>query len=279
MAIGAAYLGAMTDEAEPRLFVNRWGDVSDPAPGQRGSYRDICSCFDQSGPHPRARVGFHAERQDTSAPGWQHLLDLVDEAVADGREEFRPLTELSPEERRQVITLPPSIARLTAVKHLVLYGSNLVRIPPEIGAMASLEEFTPYTSYRLHWFPYEITRCRKLTRSTVSTRALFGNYKLRPPFPKLQPAPGSAADLDLGTMDPPHQDAIATHHCSVCDRTVEQGGFQQVWISLRVATDVLPLLVNACSSACVAALPDGARDYIPTPHRGGRVDQPASDWD
>ncbi|MFE9880824.1 hypothetical protein [Streptomyces sp. NPDC005784] len=110
-------------------------------------------------------------------------MELIDEAVADGHEEFRPLTELSPEERRQVITLPPGIARLTAVRHLVLYGSNLVRIPPEIGAMTSLEEFTPYTSHWLHWFPYEITRCRNLTRSTVSTRALFGNYKVRPPLP------------------------------------------------------------------------------------------------
>ena len=139
----------MTDEDEPRLYVNRWGDTSDPAPERRGPRQDACSCFDQSRPHPRARVGFHTERQDTSAPGWQHLLELVDEAIADGREEFRPLTELSPEERRQVITLPPSIARLTAVKQLVLYGSNLVRIPPEIGSMTSLEEFTPYTSYRL----------------------------------------------------------------------------------------------------------------------------------
>ncbi|GAA1238958.1 hypothetical protein GCM10009646_28730 [Streptomyces aureus] len=52
-----------------------------------------------------------------------------------------------------------------------------------------------------------------------------------------------------------------------------------MWISLRVATDVLPLLVNACSSACVAALPGGAQDYIPTPHKGSLIDQPASDWD
>lgn len=135
--------------------------------------------FDQSQPRRRVRVGFHAERQDTSAPGWRRLLELTDEAAADGREEFRPLVGLSSEERRQIVTLPRSIARLTAVKHLVLYGSNLVRIPPEVGAMTNLEEFTPYTSYRLHWFPYELTRCRKLARSTVSTRALFGNYKLR----------------------------------------------------------------------------------------------------
>lgn len=161
----------------------------------------------------------------------------------------------------------------------MLYGSNLVRIPREIGAMASLEEFTPYTSYRLHWFPYEITRCRKLTRSTVSTRALFGNYKLRPPFPKLQPPLSSAANLDLGNMDPRCWGATTTHNCSVCESLFEQGGLHQVWISIRVATDVLPLLVSACSSECVAALPDGARDYIPTPHSGGRVDQPACDRD
>ncbi|MFF8884046.1 leucine-rich repeat domain-containing protein [Streptomyces flaveolus] len=235
-------------------------------------------CFDQSRPHPRARVGFHTERQDTSAPGWQHLLELVDEAAADGREEFRPLTELSPEERRQVITLPPSIATLTSVRHLVLYGSNLVRIPPEIGAMTSLEEFTPYTSYRLHWLPYEITRCRKLTRSTVSTRALFGNHKLRPPFPQLRPAQDSVADLDLENLDPRRWGATAIRNCSVCERPIEEE-LHQVWISQRVASDVLPLLVNACSSACVAELPDGANDYIPTPHKGGRIDQPTSDWD
>ncbi|MFH9044310.1 leucine-rich repeat domain-containing protein [Streptomyces sp. NPDC017966] len=269
----------MTDEAEPGLNLNRWGDTSDPAPERRGPRQDACSCFDQSRPHPRARVGFHAERQDTSASGWCHLLELIDEAAADGREEFRPLTGLSPEERRQIITLPPSIAQLTAVKHLVLYGSNLVRIPPEIGAMTSLEEFTPYTSYRLHWFPYEITRCRKLTRSTVSTRALFGNCKLRPPFPRLQPSPDSVADLDPGNLDPRRWGATVTHSCSVCDRPIEQSGLHQVWISLRVATDVLPLLVNACSAACIAALPGGAHGYIPTPHKGGRVDQPASDWD
>ncbi|MFG3530115.1 hypothetical protein ACGF8B_25715 [Streptomyces sp. NPDC047917] len=145
--------------------------------------------------------------------------------------------------------------------------------------MTSLEELTPYTSYRLRWFPYEITRCRKPARSTVSTRALFGNYKMRPPFPRLRPSPGSVAGLDPGNLDPRRWGATVTHSCSVCDRPIEQRGLHQVWISLHVATDVLPLLVNVCSAACVAALPGGARDYIPTPHKGGRVDQPASDWD
>lgn len=86
-------------------------------------------------------------------------------------------------------------------------------------------------------------------------------------------------DLDPGNLDPRRWGTTAMHSCSVCNRPIEQSGLHQVWISLRVATDVLPLLVNACSAACVAALPSGARDYIPTPHKGGRVDQPASDWD
>ena len=78
------------------------------------------------------------------------------------------LVEMSPEERRQVITLSPSIGKLTAVQHLVLYRSNLVRLPPEI------------------------------------------------------------------------------------------------------ATDVLPLPVNACSDACVEALPQGAERHVRIPHSGGR---------
>ena len=55
--------------------------------------------------------------------------------------------------------------------------------------MESLEEFTPYTSYKLHWFPFEITRCIKLVESTVSTRALYGNYLHRTPFPSLRGNP------------------------------------------------------------------------------------------
>ncbi|MFB7361586.1 leucine-rich repeat domain-containing protein [Streptomyces hydrogenans] len=269
----------MTDGEVVTRYVNRWGDTSGPASERSGPRREVCRCFDQVRPHPRARVGFHAERQDTSAPGWLRLLELVDEAADDGREEFRPLVELSPEERRQVVTLPPSIATLTAVRHLMLYGSNLVRIPPEIGAMTSLEEFTPYTSYRLHWFPYEITRCRKLARSTVSTRALFGNEKLRPPFPRLRPARGSVADLDLESLDARRWGATAIRSCGVCDGPIAPGGLHQAWISLRVATGVLPLLVSACSPACVARLPAGAEGYVPAAHRGGRLDQPAPDWD
>lgn len=235
------------EEKAPRLYPNRFADAGVPA-------RDSCKCLAR----PYRGIRFHSERQDTSAPGWLRLLELIDEAAADGRAEFKPLAEMSAEERRQVITLPPTIAKLTAVERFVLYGSNLVRIPPEIGAMTSLQTFEPYTSYRLHWFPYEITRCTRLVSSTVSTRALYGNFKFRPPFP----VTSDSTDEVRG--------------CSVCDGPVTR--LHQVWITLAVGTDHLPLLVNACSTDCVAALPRPADGYVPVPHTGGPdVVQPV-DW-
>jgi hypothetical protein len=167
----------------------------------------------------------------------------------------------------------PTIAKLTEVRTLVLYGTNLVRLPPEIGAMANLETFQPYTSRRLHWYPYELTRCPRLRASVVSTRALYGNFKYRPPFPALS----GPASPDLTALDPGVWGADTVRSCSVCDGPVAE--LHQAWISRLVATDVLPLLVNACSAACVAALPEPHRGCVPTPHTGGpEVVQPATRW-
>jgi hypothetical protein len=134
---------------------------------------------------------------------------------------FTPFVELSAAERRQVITLPAAIGRLTAVKHLVLYGTNLVRVPPEIGAMTSLEFFEPYQSHRMHWFPYELTRCARLARSTVSARALYGNVKHRPPFPALRPVT-TAGEADFGALDPGVWGAGRVTTCSVCDGVAQR---------------------------------------------------------
>ena len=225
------YLDVMSDDDQSVLFENRWADAV--GPGGREADRDRCVCFDQGRGGGGARPGFHPDRQDTSAPGWQHLLQLIDEAATDGREVFKPLVELSPRERRGIVTLPPTIAKLTAVKHLVLYGSNLVRIPPEIGAMTSLEEFSPYTSHRLHWFPYEITRCANLRESTVSTRSLYGNFKYRPPFPRLRPTAAAVDEPHLGDLDPQGWGATGIVTCSVCDQAVAGGSLRQVWTSRR----------------------------------------------
>ncbi len=237
--------------------------------------RPFCTCLDGQEP----TVVFHSDQQDTTVDGWKRLLDLIDQAAADGREEFAPRQDIPDHEWMQIVTLPPTIGTLTAVKRLLLYGSHLVRIPPEIGAMTSLEEFDPYTSWRLHWVPYEITRCANLKDSTVSTRCLYGNFKYRPPFPQLQPGRTTTRDLALHALDPGVWGVEAIQTCSVCDQSLHDTGLYQVWISCWVATDVVPLLVNACSEACIAQLPQPAAHYVSTAHQGGpQVEQPPTVW-
>jgi hypothetical protein len=253
------------DERPAQVFGNRFAGAVRPGVG-----RDVCDCLRLQ----RTSVAFHAERQDTSAPGWLRLLQVIDDAIADGRTRLRPFEELTAEERRQVVTLPPSIGQLTQVRRLVLYGTNLVRLPPEIGALTDLEQFEPYTSYRLHWYPYELMRSRLLRSSAVSTRALYGNFKHRPPFPAL---PAITHGTDFSSLDPVVHGTESARTCSVCD-TPLRGELHQAWISLEVAIDVLPLLVNACSAACIAALPEPAQGYVATPHLGGPdVVQPGGD--
>lgn len=204
-------------------------------------------------------LALHTENQDTQSEAWKSLEEYVQKVAVDGADELNPMNGIGSGKWEQIVTLPRSIEKLQSVKVLNLYGSHLVRIPPAIGEMTNLEEFDPYTSYRLHWLPYEITRCKKLKRSRVSTRALYGNYKYRPPFPRL---PVVSADLT-----PPV--------CSVCREPFTRKGPHQVWISLLVAKDVLPLLVHACSSDCIRALPKPAENYVPEPHRGGlEIKQP-----
>ncbi len=226
--------------------------------------RPVCQCLTPQYEEAKwSELELHTEEQDTASSGWERLLELIDVAARDGREEFSPGREMLPEQWAKVTTLPESIAKLKAVKHFVLYGSSLVRIPPEIGEMSSLEQFTPYTSYRLHWFPYEITKCRNLKISTVSTRALYGNFKYRPPFPKL----------------PQLHDANTPNKCSVCGSQFGSSAPLQYWVSLGVATDVFPLLVCACSRECLSTVPAPPKDYIQEPHQGGLgLVQPPAEW-
>jgi hypothetical protein len=223
---------------------------------------EICWCFNQSGTSQPQQIQFHDERQDTSAEGWQHLLALIDKAASDEQEVFKPLRDLSPQERRQVVTLPSSIEQLRAVKEFEIYSSNMVRIPPEIGAMSSLEIFTPYTSHRLHWFPYEITRCSALRGSTVSTRSLYGNQRYWPPFPVLESDPNSRARADLTDLDPSIWGTPTIDACSVCGKQILGPEFTQAWVSRWVGTDVLPLLVNACSLDCLSAVAEVKKSSV-----------------
>jgi hypothetical protein len=217
------------------------------------SWEALFEAFDTGSDLPWPEMQFHLQEQDTSLPGWQALLKLIEQSSKDQREVFAPKADLGPELWSQVLTLPASIGSLKCVKKLDLYGSNLIRIPPEIGDMEGLQEFIPYTSYGLHWFPYEITRCHQLTASTVSTRALYGNYKYRPPFPSL------SSPITM----------LVSGRCSVCDKQFNPIHVEQVWISLGVGSDVLPLLVNACSKDCISKLPEPSNDYIQLHHKGG----------
>lgn len=234
------------------------------------SERRACGClypYLGSGPGwPTPRM--HAEAQDTECSAWKRLCDAVEEAATDGTEEFAPLHVMPESDRAHILTLPATIAKLKAVKSLGLYGSALVRIPPEVGQMTSLEEFAPCTSHRVHWFPYELTRCKSLRRSLATTPALYGNHKYRPMFPALDTT--EPVRLPLKRSAP-----RATRPCGVCNRPFEDKRLHRVWVSLTVATDVLPLLVNACSEECVKRLPTPPEGYVSRPHRGGPgVQQP-----
>ena len=237
-----------------------------------------CHCLDaQYGPDEMGEEGagekvvrpewqellFHTEIQDTASDAWKSLEAYIAKIRDEGSDELNPMRGIGSEKWEQIVTLPKSIGTLKSVKILSLYGSHLVRIPPEIGDMTNLEELDPYTSRCLHWFPYEITRCKHLTRSRVSTRCLYGNYRYRPPFPRL---PQTSA-------------VLAPAACSVCGGPLSQGEIHQAWISLRVATDVLPLLVHGCSEKCIESLPKPTFGYMQRPHFGGLdLEQPPADF-
>ena len=193
--------------------------------------------------------------QDRESVAWYSLCDYIELVAAKSIEEFTPLEALGSELFSQIHTLPETISKLKKVKKVCLYGSKLKRIPPEIGEMESLEYFDPYTSYDLHWFPFEITKCKKLIDSRVSTRALFGNYKNRMRFPLLAHNPVRYIGEKV--------------KCSVCNNEISYDETNQLWISLKVGTDILPLLVNLCSKKCETDLPKPPQGYIPYPHKGG----------
>ena len=201
------------------------------------------------------------EVQDRTSDAWKALCRYIDYLEESGAEEFSPLGALGPELYAGIHTLPESIVKLKQVKKVSLYGSKLKRIPPEIGEMTAVTHFDVYTSYGLQWFPYELTRCKNLFQSRVSTRTLYGNYKHRLHFPALK---GNPVRYFGDTVK-----------CSVCGCETTYSEILQLWISLKVGTDVLPLLVNSCSKQCSQSLPMPAPNYVQQAHRGDTsIEQP-----
>lgn len=77
------------------VFGNRFADAVGPS--GHDPDRDTCRCVEYSPKRRRTpRIHFHADQQDTSSPGWHHLLDLVDQAAADGRTSFKMLPPAEP---------------------------------------------------------------------------------------------------------------------------------------------------------------------------------------
>ncbi len=210
----------------------------------------------------------HNEEQNTTCDAWKRLEDRIEEAAHNKVVEFIPFKDLSWQQRRDVITLPASIAKLKHLRSLTLYRTNIVRLPPEIGELKSLQYLSLYTSWRLHWVPYEITKCRELTDTSFSTRMLYGNYKFRTPFPHLR----QKENREVYHLTTPKQ-------CSICNAELNPKYVKRRWLSRAVGTDVLPLLVNACSLDCIAKLPSAASRYVQEPHIGGHhIKQPPASF-
>jgi hypothetical protein len=204
--------------------------------------------------------------QDRNSVAWKKLCEYIDEVSKNGTDEFIPREALGDELFAQIFTLPESISKLKKVKKVKLYGSSLKRIPPEIGEMESLEYFDPYGSYHLNWFPYEITKCKKLKDSRISTRALYGNYKNRMGFPRLDHNPVKNFGKKL--------------NCSVCEKELRYENTNQLWITAHVGTDTIPMLANLCSKECENSLPKPPENYVQLPHKGGAdLVQPLNEYE
>jgi hypothetical protein len=201
----------------------------------------------------------HSEGRFTSQRAWDIACEIIESAERKCSKELNLGKVMDRSDYMALNSLPDSIGQLKNLEKLTLYGSNISYIPRAISGCENLQSFHPYTSYRLHWLPFEIRRCRKLSNSCISTRALYGNYKFRSPFP----------DLKVFKWIWPTEEG----YCSICDTKTEN--LDQYWISQVVAMDVVPLLVSVCSVKCLEMIGDGARGYLMTPHKGGlNVDQP-----
>ncbi|MET1112997.1 MAG: hypothetical protein ABWX67_15880 [Allosphingosinicella sp.] len=229
---------------------------------ERGGH---CACLEPRGKRGAPSVPrLHSDIQDSSAPGWQALLALIAEGDTAAAAGFEPSAGMPADRWSGVIALPPEMQSLAGIRHLRLYGSHLRRLPPEIGRLEAMENLDIYTSYSLHWLPYEITRCARLRETRMSTRALYGNAKTRLPFPRLS---GPVDVLVPGT-------------CSVCDGPFGESRPQVLWTTQRIGTDIAPLLIHSCSTGCTGRVPDAPKGYHSRPHRGGGgVGMPDPDFD
>ena len=97
-------LRKVCDAAWLAVIENQRPSLTDDPSSDRG-----CRCFYDGGDDGgrQSMPYFHVETQDTECDPWKRLLDSVEEAADDGREEFAPLRGMSEAERCQILTPPP----------------------------------------------------------------------------------------------------------------------------------------------------------------------------
>ena len=219
----------------------------------------ICECYGE----PQGSIELkedqelliHDEPIDENNNAWLAMKNLIEESKKDGREIFDPCLELGDKDFTQLITLPKEIGQLKNVKKLVLLGSHLNWLPPEIGDMEALEEIETYGSYSLHWYPYELLNCKNINSTFVSTRALYGNFKNYPLFPNLN---NNKFKFYGGNS-----------RCSICKIQKETHQLNRYWVSIAITNDVYPFLVQVCSDNCFSKIQTPEQGYVNYPHTGG----------
>ncbi|WP_299674509.1 hypothetical protein [uncultured Tenacibaculum sp.] len=60
-----------------------------------------------------------------------------------------------------------------------------------------------------------------------------------------------------------------TLKCSICSKQMSYEETNQMWITTRVGTDIIPMLANLCSKECEEQLPKPTKYYVQFPHKGG----------
>lgn len=160
------------------------------------------------------------------------------------------------------------IGNLSNLRYLNLYGSRrLLKLPRTIGKCTKLTTFCPYTSYRFHYVPFEIKEC-PLKDTTMSTRALYNNFKNKmhfPPLPihpKLNGLTALTADLkgylsDLENVVLPQPlilniiGFLPITFCSVCKELMFEDYTHYVWSHEMIGTDRCGVLGRMCSVQCI----------------------------
>lgn len=173
-------------------------------------------------------------------------------------------------------TIPEELGKLSDLRYICAYGSNLHRLPRSIGHLRNLKGLDLYTSYQLHYLPGEVVRCQ-LRESRFSTRALLNNHKNALPMPLLRnPTEAVRASFSSaligetlarcrnqsGSELPRGVISIILGHlgpwdrCTLCSRQYVWGTGAQVWSHQMVGTDEQGLLSCVCSLECASVVPN-----------------------